>query len=159
MNKKNFIVTAVLLLVCATGAFAFSIGVQGGGSFTGGSSVGAGAAITFKLDSSPLVFAADLDFGDGFAVGLSADYWFLNDNIVGPLNYFIGVGAGFTIGGFNDDLLLNMAVRVPIGLNLFLVDGIIEPYIQIVPMLSIPIMPNFDLRFVGAANLGIRFWF
>ena len=47
MNKKILVVAAVLMVVCAAGAFAFGIGVQGGGGYPAAGN----AAITFKLDS------------------------------------------------------------------------------------------------------------
>lgn len=156
MNKKILVVAAVLMVVCAAGAFAFGIGVQGGGGYPAAGN----AAITFKLDSVPLVFAANFTFNDGgFAVGGTADYWLFNNNIAGPLNWFLGLGAGATVGGFSDEVFLNAQGRLPIGLNMFLVDGFIEPYVQVVPMLVVPIVPSFGIDFGIDANIGLRLWF
>ena len=161
MNKKIFIVAALLMVVCVGGAFAWGIGIQGGGGYP----PFGGAALTFKLDSVPLVFATNFNFGNnGFGIGLTGDYWFLNDNIVGPLNWFIGAGAGISLGGFDDNFILGLEGRLPIGLNMYLVDGFIEPYLQVVPSVRLNILPriggSFPEDFLGfAANLGIRFWF
>lgn len=155
MNKKIFIVAALLMVVCVGGAFAWGIGIQGGGGFPDYGN----AAITFKLDTVPFVFATNFTFRDGFGVGLTGDYWFLNDNIVGPLNWFIGAGAGISLGGFNDNLILGLEGRLPIGLNMYLVDGFIEPYVQVVPSVGLNVLPGIGLRWGFAGNIGIRFWF
>lgn len=155
MNKKIFIVAALLMVVCVGGAFAWGIGIQGGGGFPDYGN----AAITFKLDTVPFVFATNFTFRDGFGVGLTGDYWFLNDNIVGPLNWFIGAGAGISLGGFNDNLILGLEGRLPIGLNMYLVDGFIEPYVQVVPSVGLNVLPEIGLRWGFAGNIGIRFWF
>lgn len=155
MNKKILIVAALLMVVCVGGAFAWGIGIQGGGGFPDYGN----AAITFKLDTVPFVFATNFTFRDGFGVGLTGDYWFLNDNIVGPLNWFIGAGAGISLGGFNDNLILGLEGRLPIGLNMYLVDGFIEPYVQVVPSVGLNVLPEIGLRWGFAGNIGIRFWF
>lgn len=155
MNKKILIVAALLMVVCVGGAFAWGIGIQGGGGFPDYGN----AAITFKLDTVPFVFATNFTFRDGFGVGLTGDYWFLNDNIVGPLNWFIGAGAGISLGGFNDNLILGLEGRLPIGLNMYLVDGFIEPYVQVVPSVGLNVLPEIGLRWGFTGNIGIRFWF
>ena len=160
MNKKIFIVAALLMVVCVGGAFAWGIGIQGGSGFPEYGNL----AVTFKLDTVPLVFATNFTFDGGFGIGLTGDYWFLNDNIVGPLNWFIGAGAGISLGGFDDNFILGLEGRLPIGLNMYLVDGFIEPYLQVVPSVRLNILPriggSFPEDFLGfAANLGIRFWF
>lgn len=159
MNKKILIVAALLMVVCVGGAFAWGIGVQGGGGYPGQADL----AITFKLDSVPFVFATNLNFVGGLGIGLTGDYWFLNDNIVGPLNWFLGAGAGISIG-FQDPFSLGLEARLPIGLNMYFLDGFIEPYIQAVPSVRLQLLPKFIgefpddvLRFAG--NIGIRFWF
>ncbi|AEE16459.1 hypothetical protein [Treponema brennaborense] len=154
MNKKILVVAAVLMIACAAGAFAFGIGIQGGGGYPAPGNAG----VTFKLDSLPLVFAANASFGDSFRIGATADYWVLNDTITGPLNWFIGggVGAGFSVGS---DFAVLLTARVPVGLNMFLVDGFIEPYVQVVPALGLNFGSGSLFNFVFDANLGVRFWF
>lgn len=162
MKNKKLVLVAVLLCFVAIGSvFAFGIGVQIGGGWLNG---GLGnAAITFKIDQLPLVFAADFSFGGGsFSIGASGDYWFLNPNIVGPLNWFLGagLGLGFTIG---DPFAMSIAARLPIGLNAFFIDGFLEPYIQVVPQIGGRIVMGDDVSgglYGGVgANLGLRLWF
>lgn len=156
MNKKILIVAALLMVVCVGGAFAWGIGIQGGYGYP---PFGSGA-LTFKLDSVPFVFATNFTFDGGFGIGLTGDYWFLNDNIVGPLNWFLGAGAGISIG-FQDPFSLGLEARLPIGLNMYFFDGFIEPYVQAVPLLRLHILPEFGKGqiFGVAGNIGIRFWF
>lgn len=164
MNKKILIVVALLMVVCVGGAFAWGIGIQGGWNM----GIPGNVAITFKLDQLPLIFAGNFYVGDHlFAVGLTGDYWFLNDNIVGPLNWFIGAGAGIAIRIYDDGYEhkkekthFGISGRVPVGLNMMLPAGPveIEPYVQLVPQLwlsIVPFYPDFDLD----ANIGIRFHF
>lgn len=158
MNKKILIVAALLMVVCVGGAFAWGIGIQGGGGYPGAGNV----AVTFKLDSLPLVFATNLYIRDSFTLGLSADYWFLNNNIVGPLNWFIGAGLGANLGfPVSDDgnFVFDLGLRVPVGLNMYLVDGFIEPYVQAVPAIGMDIVPFKFPTFRFDGNIGIRFWF
>lgn len=167
MKNKKLVLVAVLLCFVAIGSvFAFGIGVQAGGGFAyRGAGYGLGnVAVTFKLDQLPLVFAVDFGFhNDSFSIGGSGDYWFLNPNIVGPLNWFLGagLGLGFTIGDIFD---MNVAARLPIGLNAFFIDGFLEPYLQIVPQIGLGLTSggghtDFGLYGGFAANLGLRLWF
>lgn len=156
MNKKILIVAALLMVVCVGGAFAWGIGIQGGYNL----GIPGNVAVTFKLDSLPIVFAGNFYIGSHyFGVGLTGDYWFLNDNLVGPLNWFIGAGLGGTVGFPEKGVDFSLAGRVPVGLNMYLVDGFIEPYVQVVPMLKLDILPDVYPDFDLDANIGIRFWF
>ena len=162
MNKKILVVAALLMVVCVGGAFAWSIGVQGGGGYP---AMG-GAAITFTLNETPLVFAADLQFHNNYlGVGLTGDYWFIHkplvDTPVGAINWFLGAGAGGTVGIGNNYLGLTLAARLPIGLNMMIpIEKIkIEPYIQAVPQIGVAILPNVGLHYAFAGNIGLRFHF
>ena len=54
-----------------------------------------------------------------------------------------------------------LSARLPIGLNLMLPVGPveIEPYVQLVPMLGLQVVPDFHPDFDFDANIGIRFHF
>ena len=92
-------------------------------------------------------------------IGLTGDYWISNANLEGPLNYFVGVGFGATVG-FDKDIILSGAARLPVGINMFFADGVVEPYIQIVPQLPVQILPSIAVgNFSVDAAAGIRFWF
>ena len=162
MNKKILIVAALQMVVCVGGAFAWAIGIQGGGGYP----AGGGAAVTFKLDSLPLVFAADAAiYSNAFMIGLTGDYWFLNDTLVdtgiGPLGWFLGAGAGVGLWLGDDIFGIQLAARLPIGLNMMIPVGSIEiePYIQVVPTLGANLMYGDIFHFGVAGNLGLRFHF
>lgn len=164
MNKKILVVAALLMVVCVGGAFAWGIGIQGGGGYP----LGGGAALTIKLDS-PWVFALDGYFGNHRTIfSLTGDYWFLNDTIVGtpvgPLNWFLG--GGFGVGAIFDNnlpigLALQLAARLPIGLNMMIAAGplALEPYLQVVPALGVNLFDKNLFHFGFAANLGLRLHF
>ncbi|HHU36825.1 MAG TPA: hypothetical protein GXZ47_06310 [Treponema sp.] len=154
--KKFVTAVFILLLAGSVNLFAFGIGVQGG--FGVGDHSGGGAAVTFKVDSLPYIFAVNASFGsDNTFIGASADYWLVNKNFAGPLNYFFGAGVGAGIG-FGDDFCFNAAFRIPIGINAFFVNNFIEPYLQLVPEVGISVLPSLGLHWNIGANLGIRFW-
>ena len=156
MKKKLIAVLVLALVVSTVSVFAFGIGIQAGG----GNGV-AGGAVTFKLDKLPYVFAANVNFsGNNIFIGGTADLWISNANIAGPVNYFVGGGLGASVGVVSDVLYLNISPRLVAGLNMFFVDGFIEPYIQIAYAPNLTILPSFDPDFVNfEAAGGIRFWF
>lgn len=159
MKKKILVLASLLLLFSATNAFSFGIGLQANGN--AGSVFVPGVAITAKFDGCPLIFAGNWYFGDGYSsVGLTGDYWAINDTLGStPINWFFGVGF-FTNVGFGDEFAFNFGLRLPVGLNAFLAKKVFEPYIQIAPSFGVDLLPS-----VGASNLffpisaGFRIWF
>jgi len=150
--KKLIAVMVLGILIGTASIFAFGIGVQGGGGVGGG-----GVALTFKLDTAPWVFAVDWNLV-GSRIGISADQWFINKPFASPFNFYVGWGVyvGMGLGGGN---LLAVGGRIPIGINAFFLDGMLEPYFQIVPSIGVSAIPRIDLDWGVAANLGLRFWF
>lgn len=162
MKKKLIIMIAALMLLAATGAFAFGIGLQFNGNANDLSNE-LGPAVTFKVDSIPLIWAVSWYIGDDTAIGLTGDYWIVNNKITNlgkaPLNWFIGVGffANFL---FADEFEFSGGLRVPVGLNMFLADGFFEPFIQIAPSFGLTFVPSLGTTspfFPIAA--GFRMWF
>ena len=161
MKKKIIAVLVLALLVSTVSVFALGIGIQGGGVYSAGTKdIGGNAAITFKVDQSPLVFAVDwFANNERVILGLTGYYWILNSYLAGPFNYFVGLGFGATVG-LGDPLILAGSVRAPIGVNAFFADGLIEPYLQVVPQFQLAILPeDASNGIVFGANAGIRFWF
>ena len=156
MKKKIIAVLVLALVVSTVSVFALGIGIQGGYGYN----IPGNVAITFKVDQSPLVFAGNFVFNKDYTViGLTGDYWISNANLEGPLNYFVGVGFGATVG-FAKDIILSGAARLPVGINMFFADGVVEPYVQIVPQLPVQILPSIAVgNFSVDAAAGIRFWF
>jgi len=158
---KILVLTAVLMIVSVSGAFAFGIGLQldGGPSGSGNSF---GPSVTFKLDKYPVVFAANLDVTDEyFSLGLTGDWWMFNKQIDSslPVKWFFGYGFFGRIG-LGDPFALVAGGRLPVGINAFFNDGFIEPYLQIAPSLGIQFSPKFHLpEWYLPVSLGVRFWF
>ncbi len=156
--KKLIAVLVLAILLGTASVFAFGIGFQVGPTI-GGGGYNTNVALTFKLDSAPWVFAVDGGIWTGGArIALSADQWFINRSFAKPFNFY--VGWGLYVGLATQGNLLSLGGRLPIGINAFFLDGLIEPYFQIVPSLGLTVIPNFYFPDWGvAANLGIRFWF
>lgn len=154
---KKIVMVLIVAALCCTSVFAFGIGVQGGGTISG-NGFGGGAAITFKLDSAPWVFAVDASFGNSSYIGISADNWVVNKALASPLNYFIGWGIGGSLG-IGNSFNLNLVGRIPLGLNLFIANKIIEPYLQAVPSFGVHIGSTTGFYWAIPLNIGLRFWF
>ncbi len=162
MKRKVLVLLAALLLLPLTGAFSFGVGLQFNGN--AGAVFEPGPAITFKLDSVPLVFAVNWFIGDDTTtVGLTGDYWAINDRLgnLGSLgiNWFFGFGF-FANTVFADEFGINAGMRLPLGLNAFLAKGTFEPFIQVAPSFGLNFLPSFGLSdFFFPISAGFRIWF
>lgn len=156
MNKKIIALLLVVALASTGAVFAKTgVGVQGGYNFGGG----AGAALTFKLDSLPCVFALDLGLGNGIAVGLTADWWIANPKIEGTWGWYYGVGLAGSVH-IGDPLGLAVGARALVGTNVFLIDNFLELYLQAAWQPTLSILPNVGFSlFSVPVNGGFRFWF
>jgi hypothetical protein len=164
MKKKIIVLAAALMAISVSGAFAFGIGLQANAN--AGSVFEPGVALTFKVDSLPVYFAANWSLGEeAQSFGLTGDYWILNDKITNlgsaPLKWFVGVGLFLNMGFAKDsDMTINSGLRIPVGLNMAIAKGVFEPYIQIAPSFGGQLIPS-----LGAGDLflplsaGFRIWF
>ena len=164
--KKLFTVLSVLFVLGTANVFATGLGAQFGGNVTEGGNFGTGAAITFKLDKVPCVFAADLAFGSNyFAGGLTADWWLANPKIEGTWGYYYGIGVGGSVGFANSNYAgLSIGPRALIGTNIFLLDRVLEFYLQGAwqPTINIAAGDGANVNFSWVnfpVALGFRFWF
>lgn len=157
---KRIFIGFIMLFVAGSGIFATGIGIQGGTDVAAGGKTG--IDITFKLNSVPLIFTVGIPSFSPLAVGVTADYWVLNDNLVGPLNWYIGAGLFAQIYTDSDEHMdagFFGGVRVPVGLNMFFADNMFEVYVQLAPGLGIGIGNGIHPDFIIPFNYGIRFWF
>jgi hypothetical protein len=161
MSIKTGITAIILSFACAMYASAFGIGLQLDGNY-GYSGTAGGVSVAFKLDDVPFYFAANVSASQyyGFGAGLTGDYWFFDETITKelPLKWFFGVGF---YGGFysGKGTSLSLGVRLPIGINAFFADNVIEPYLMLAPQLGVALGDNWhfpDWSFPLA--LGVRFW-
>lgn len=156
--KKLCAILVVLFVIGTVNLFAFGIGVQGGASV--GNGTAGGAAITFKLDNAPWVFAADAAFYPNYVgLGLTADMWLGNPTISGSFGWFYGWGVAAGVG-LGDIFALNIGARVFAGLNFLLLDDFLELYIQAAWQPTLCILPDIDPWLLNfPVTGGIRFWF
>ncbi len=155
--KKLIAVLVLGLLIGTASIFAFGIGFQVGPTINGGF-YNTNVALTFKLDSAPWVFAVDGNiWGGGARIALSADQWVVMKSIAKPINFFLA--WGLYVGLSTSGRLFSVGARLPLGLNLYVLDGLLEPFFQIVPSIGIGIGSDIGLEWGVAGNLGLRFWF
>lgn len=158
--KKLLSVLAVLFVMGTTSVFALGIGAQGGYNPGLG---GAGAAVTFKLNKLPYVFAADLNIAGGAlqSVGITADMWLANPKIEGSWGYFYGIGLAAGLRGLSSNVNFGIGARAVLGTNVFVLKRALEFYLDVAwqPMFwfggdwSTQDLLNFPI------NFGFRFWF
>ena len=152
MKKKFLTVLALLAVLSTSRVFALGIGAQAG--------FPPGGSLTFKVDSLPCVFAADVySKNNGLHLGLTADWWIANPKIEGTWGYFygVGVGGGVTLG---EPFEFAIGPRVVIGTNVFLFDKFLELYLQAAyqPMFCFGTGFHPDWWGFGGAG-GFRVWF
>jgi len=166
---KKFVLCLALFAILAVGTvFAdhpggFGIGIQGGGgSHWGGGGFHPNAALSLKLPSLPIFWAARLDIYDGyFGLGVSGDYYLIDSKLVPAigLNWYLGIGGSLGLSFGNDWMGLGVAARLPIGLSWQPV-RLLEIFLQIVPSLGVSIAPSFHFPYGGwGGDIGIRLWF
>ena len=160
--KKIAIIAALLMVFSVGSVFAVGIGVQGG-YVAGNAGYGSGA-VTFKLDS-PWIFAVNADlYGNSWGVGLTMDNWIGNPVIEKPFRFFYGWGLAGSVALWETGTELFVGARAVAGLNCFVLDNVLEFYLQAAwqPGIVIglhdnggvlPSLWNFPL------NAGFRFWF
>jgi len=153
---KKLLCVAVLVAVIGAGtAFAqFGIGVHGGGGTLGG---GGGINLAF---SDIYIYVDALGAWDGgMHVSGAVDFLSLyKTNLASNFDFYVRVGVGAGLWGFNDTFGLAAAARVPVGVSWKPIP-LIELFLQAVPQIGLKILPSIDLFWGVGGNLGVRFWF
>jgi len=163
MKKRILGLALAIMLISTAGLSAFGVGLQFNGN--AGTTFDPGVSLTFKLDQVPLVFAASWNIGESVqTIGLTGDYWLFNKPItnvgsVGKLNWFLGLGF-FANMIFANDFNMAAGIRIPFGLNMFIADGVFEPYIQVAPSFGIKVIPSLGAdKLFWPVSAGFRIWF
>ena len=159
------ILAALMSALITAGSWAVGLGAQ----FNANISLESGFIPGWAIALSPrdnLHFSGfwDFDHGGESIFGLTADLWLLNPAIVrfgssGALGIFLGPGlyASFTTAG---DGTFNFGVRVPIGVNLRVLDRMLELFLQAAPSWGLALFPKPALGDPSIpVSLGLRVWF
>jgi hypothetical protein len=168
--KKIALIVMVLLLIGGTAAFAdhpdgLGIGVISGGSVGLGGFGFGGVDLSLKLPDIPIYWGINLNFGNYFGLGVSGDYFLIDDTFLSEgivdLAWYLGVGAYANLVIGDEYFGLAVGGRLPIGLSLQL-DAIpdvpLEIFLQAVPSIGLAVLPDPDLDFYVPLQAGIRIW-
>lgn len=152
--KKRIVLIVLLAAIAAAPAFSFGIGGAFGLNF--GNAVGTGGLLSVKFDEYPAVFGVGARFGqDYFNLGVTADWWLYETNLVEMLDLYVGPGL-YAVVGSN---VFDVGVRVPVGIHMFVLDPF-ELFLEVAPAIGVGFSPAFyfpSWDFQGA--VGFRFWF
>ncbi|NCN05964.1 MAG: hypothetical protein GW949_10080 [Spirochaetales bacterium] len=154
MKKLPIIYLFVLLAIGSANLFGFGIGLSGGGTL-GSGIPGTNLMLQFKPDESRFLFGLGADFQQDIALGVSADYWFRNDPLVDIIQWYLGAGLyGGLRTGSNPEFVI--AGRLPIGLNMYLLDNFLELFLEAAPTVGV----GTKIPAIGVQiGLGFRLWF
>jgi hypothetical protein len=141
--------------------YSFSLGI--GASLTlpiADSGVNPGVMATIKPSSNSLVYGMGLAIKPNyFRLGLTGDLWLAKGKLIDFLNFYMGPGlyAGMTVIGSSSNI--DLGVRLPVGINAYLLKNSIELFIEIAPALGLDLNPVTFPILSAQGSFGFRFWF
>lgn len=155
MKKRIMIaLLAIAFFIVSTTAYSWGIGASFGVQALGGNP-GQNVLLSVKPDQEPFLLGVGVRLHEeDINLGLTADWWAVNEHLAGFINIYAGPGLYAAIG--NE---IGLGGRVPIGLNAFPVDWF-ELFFEVAPTLAIISpggieFPDFGLQ----SAIGFRFWF
>jgi len=160
--KKKSIIFILLMMMVIPAAFsdtglgpAFTFGFDG-------NQANAGAVLSINTPAIPgTVQNVRLAFNetDYFSFSVSDDWWVVQENITGGLDFYVGLGfyTGVTIIDKKADF--SLGARVPVGLS-FKPINFMELFLEVAPAMGVGFKPTiyFPSWNVQAA-IGLRLWF
>ena len=156
--KKFLAIAFATTVLSASQAFGFGVGAEFTAPYTA-SGVGEGVAMTFKLDKVPYLFALGASGNaNGVHIGFTADYWMAEGKLIDFLSWYAGPGLFLDVntGG---EAGIDAGLRIPVGLNTFLLNKKFELFLELAPAFGLSVNP-FHFPTFGLQNaLGFRFWF
>ncbi len=156
--RKVIIIILVLTVLTFGNLFAFGIG----GSFTLDvlESGTRGAALSVKLDQLEPIIGLSFSSGDNsFSLGVTADWWMYREPLIGIVYMYAGPGTYVNVANANDETLVDLGLRIPVGLQVFPLDPL-ELFLEFAPSVGVqfsnPVtFPNWSVQ----GSFGFRFWF
>jgi len=161
--KKPILVLLLVLLLSGTSVFSIGVGLAwnvnvGNNDFNTGS-----ASFLLSHDKIPGTILGLRVASSNNATSLTIfdDWWLYKQNLTGPLHLALGLGGALSINSYNDSVSLDLGMRIPVDLRLFVLDPL-EFFIEWAPVIGVGgipealVFPTFDF---GGVALGFRFWF
>ena len=152
MKRKIVLLSLILFVSIASFSFGLGIGVAGGIPI-GEGLPGTNVLLSVKLPDIPIVFGAGFRI-DNFALGITADWWLIQEPLVDLLNVYLGPGIYF---GYIENSTIDLGGRLPIGLNIYPISWL-ELFLEVAPTLSINLQNGQFPQFGVQASIGLRFW-
>ena len=125
-SRRVWAIVVVVLALAAAGASA-----KGSGGLRLGLEFGNPHAVII-IRPAPLDFRIGYSFTENGNLFFSVDYRIVNAyQIVDFLHFFLGVGAYAEI--FFDPTDFSLGARIPVGLQVFLIDNVLELFLEVAP--------------------------
>ena len=156
--KRAFKVLVILIVLF--GAVTTTVSAANKGSLRLGLEFGEPMAVLI-IRPAPFDFKIGYDLQDNGWLFLSADYRIVSGyQLVDFLHLFLGVGA-YTQIYFQQSDALEIGLRIPFGLQVFLIDNVIELFVEVAPTVgflpTIQAFPRWQGYF-GFTILIPKFW-
>ena len=162
MNNKILVLAVLALLFVPAAAFsatglgaAYTFGLNNGDNSTGAALSINTPAIPGTVQTLRFTFSGD----DYFSFALADDWWVIQENISGSLDFYIGLGFFAGITSVDDTTDFSLGGRIPVGLSLMPLD-FAELFAEITPAMGLGFEPElyFPSWSVQGA-VGFRIWF
>jgi hypothetical protein len=155
--KLVLILIVLFVVTTATVSAADRGSLRLGLEFFGGTNVSTAVLI---IRPAPFDIKVGYNFAqDNRAVYLSGDYRIISGyQLIEFLHLFLSVGAYVQIAGDPDPFLAGL--HVPVGLQVFLIDNVVEIFVELTPKIGLWPEPTFDpwRGGVGFTVLIPKFW-
>jgi len=156
--KRAFKVFAILVLLLVLAAA--TVSASDSGSLRLGLEFGDPMAVLI-IRPAPFDFKIGYDFGGNGWLFLSADYRIVSGyQVIDFLHLFLGIGA-YTQIFFQQTDAVELGLRIPFGVQVFLVDNVIELFLEVAPTVgflpAIQAFPRWQGYF-GFTILVPKFW-
>jgi hypothetical protein len=155
--KKLWLAMTIVLLSTSAGLFANglnAVGIYGNLIGSGTGSFGGGIGLTLKFGNFPVLGLEWMLAEQASRIGVSCDWWVINNHLGGALDYYLGIGGYLGIATGGQTSAIDIGARLPIGLQLWPLDKF-EIFGEFAPMLTF--IPTLNINF--ALRLGIRIHF
>lgn len=128
--KRAFKLIVVLIVLFVAGTA--TVSAAGGGSLRLGLEFGDPIAVLI-IRPAPFDFKIGYDLQDNGWLFLSADYRIVSGyQLIDFVHLFLGVG-GYTQIYFQQSDSLELGLRIPFGLQVFLIDNVVELFLEVAP--------------------------